>query len=330
MSIVRPDAITWETDLPLLSGRILRQWTLVMLTAGGGMVVLLSTIFAVQREWDALLPLLTMTGAATGGFWMLGLLAMVVVFRGKYRVRYTVSDQGVRCETIDRTARAANRLAVVAGAVGGRPQVAGAGLAGLSRETEEAVWSGAFRADADKRRHGIALEGAWRTLLWVQCTPDNFAAVSDAIAAHTAAHRTGSRVPGTSPVPRYLGRSLLVVASSVPLLAAAGRFDASLLVPIVTLCFALATVWLANVFGWVVLGSLVLQAAQVALVQLQVRTSIFDRGERYRAYEVLNGDDLALLAVAGLGAAVIAWLTVRALTGRWLAALVDGRREMGG
>jgi hypothetical protein len=68
----------------------------------------------------------------------------------------------------------------------------------------------------------------------------------------------------------------------------------------------------------------------VALVQLQVRTSIFDRGERYRAYEVLNGDDLALLAVAGLGAAVIAWLTVRALTGRWLAALVDGRREMGG
>ena len=163
----------------------------------------------------------------------------------------------------------------------------------------------------------------------MQCTPENFAAVSDTIAAHMATHQTGSRVAPTSPVPRHLGRTLVVVASSVPLLVAAGQFGTSLLVPIVTLCFGLATVWLVNLFGWVVLVGLLVQAAQLLLTQLEVRTSVFDRGQTYRAYEVLSGDDLALLAVAGLGAAAIAWLSIRALTGRWLAALVDGGREMG-
>jgi uncharacterized membrane protein YecN with MAPEG domain len=329
MSMTSRDEISWEADLPLLSRQMLRQWTLAMLATAAVMMALLGTLFAAQQEWDTLVPMATMVGAVTGGLWLLGIAVMVVVFRGKYRVRYTVSDRGVRCDTIDRTARAASRIAVVAGVLGRRPQVAGAGLLSLSRESEEANWSGAFRMALDEPRHSITLRGSWRTLLWVQCTPENFAAVKSAIAGHMAAHQTAGRVSRSSPVPRYLGRSLIVVASSVPLLAAAGEFDTGLLVPIVTLCFALATVWLINVFGWVVLGGLVVQAAQLLLVELEVRRSIFGRGETYRAYEVLGGDDLTLLMLAGIGAAALALLSVRALKGRWLAALLEGGVEMG-
>jgi hypothetical protein len=329
MSTDRADVIAWEADLPLLSGRILRQWTIALMATGVAFSVLLGTIFAAQREWDLLLPMLTAIGATVGGLWLFGLLVMVVVFRGRYRVRYTVSDRGIRCETIERAARAANRIAVVAGAIGGRPGLAGAGMAALGRETEEASWTGGFRTEIDERRHGIAINGSWRTLLWVQCTPENFAAVSSKVAEQMAAHQTGSRASQRSPLRRHLGRTLLVVASSVPLLAASARFGTSLLVPIVTLCFAAATVWLVNLFGWVVLLGLLLQAAQLLLTQLELRTSFFDGGRTFRAYEVLRGDDAALLAVAGLGAAAIAWLSIRALRGRWLAALVDDRREMG-
>jgi hypothetical protein len=84
-----------------------------------------------------------------------------------------------------------------------------------------------------------------------------------------------------------------------------------------------------NLFGWVVLAGLLIQAVLLLARQFEVRQSFFRRGETYRAYEVLGGDDLSLLAVAGIGAAVLAWISIRALRGRFLAALIEGGRDMG-
>lgn len=321
--------LVWETDLPLLSRRMLTQWTLAMLATALIMAVLLGIVFLAQKEWEAMLPMLAMIGAVTAGLWLLGILIMALLFRGKYRVRYTLSDKGIRCDTIDSIARKANRLAIVVGVLARSPQAVGAGMIGLSRESEEARWSGAFKAVYEPDKQCITLRNTWRSLLWVQCTPENYTDVANAIEGHMKRRKTEKRASGKSPVPAYLGRSLLVLAASFPLFPLADEFDTGLFIPIFILCFALAMVWLINLFGWVVIGGLIVQAGLVALSQMEVRESWLHKGEFYRAWEVLGGDDISLLLVAGIGAGVLVWLSLQALRGRWLAALMEGYKDMG-
>ena len=120
-----------------------------------------------------------------------------------------------------------------------------------------------------------------------------------------------------------------MLAASFPLFPLAEEFDASLFLPIFTLCFALATVWLINLFGWAVIGGLLVQAGAVVLDMMEVHQSMFDPGRHYRGWEVLGGDDIGLLLLAGLGAAALVWISWSALKGRWLAALLQGYQDMG-
>jgi hypothetical protein len=322
-------ATVWETDLPLLSRRMLAQWTVAMLVTALVMALILGLAFAAQGEWDALPPMLAMIGAVTAGLWLLGILIMALLFRGKYRVRYTLTAQGIRCDTIDKIAKGANRLAIVAGVLARSPQALGAGLIAKSRESEEARWGGAFKAVAHPDKLGIDLRNAWRPLLWVQCTPENYANVAEAIAGHMQRRKTAQRARGKSPLPAYLGRTALVLLACFPLFPLAEEFHTGLFLPLLILCFALATVWLINIFGWVVIGGLLVQASGVLLDQMQMRESFFDKGRYYRAWEVLGSDDISLLLVAGVGAAVLAWLSWSAIKGRWLAALMQGYKDMG-
>ena len=321
--------LVWETDLPLFSRLMLMQWTLGMLATALVMALILGTVFVAQQEWDALLPMATMIGAVTAGLWLLGIVIMAVLFRGRYRVRYTLSKQGLRCDTLDQVAKKANRLAIGLGVVLGKGQLLGAGLIGVSRESEAVNWSGAFQARFDAARHTILLRNSWRTLLWVQCTPENFAAVAEQVSQNMTRRHTEKRLVKRSPLPAYLGRSLLVLLACATLFPLAEEYDTGLFLPIFTLCFALAMVWLINLFGWVVLGGLGLQIGLTILAQFEERQSFFHPGEVYQAYEVLGGDDFNLFLLAGLGAAVLVWLCHGALRGRWLSALVADQTDMG-
>jgi hypothetical protein len=149
--------LVWETDLPLFSRLMLTQWTFGMLATALVMVLLLGTIFVAQQEWDALPPMAMMIGAVTFGLWLLGQLIMAVLFRGKYQMRYTLSKQGLRCDTLDAVAKKTNRLAIGLGVVMGRGKLLGSGLIGVSRESEAVNWSGAFQARFDATRHSILL-----------------------------------------------------------------------------------------------------------------------------------------------------------------------------
>ncbi len=322
--------LVWETDLPLFSRLMLTQWTLGMLVTALVMFLILGTVFAAQAEWDALLPMAGMTAAVSGGLWLLGILIMAVLFRGRYRVRYSLSKRGLRCDTLDPVAKKANRLAIGLGVLTGKGQLLGAGLIGVSRESEEVNWSGAFQARFDPLRHTVLLRNGWRTLLWVQCTGENYAEVAARVSQHMQRRRTASRLTKGSPLPAYLGRSLLVLLACAPLFPLAEEYDTGLFLPIFTLCFALAMVWLINLFGWVVLGGLGLQIGLVILAQFEERQSFFQPGEVYQAYEVLGGEDFDLFLLAGVGAVVLIWLCHGALRGRWLAALVADQTDMGG
>jgi hypothetical protein len=321
--------IVWEIDLPLLSRRMMAQWAYAMLATFAVMVLILGTIFAAQGEWDALPPTLMMAAAVTAGLWLLGVLIMALLFRGKFRVRYSLDDRELRYQVVERKARIANRLAIVAGVLARSPQALGAGLIARSQETMAVRWDGAFRAVHDPARHHITLRNAWRALFWVQCTPENYAEVAAAIERNMTREQTARRVDTRSPLPAYLGRTALVVLACLPLFPLAEEYDTGLFMPIFILYFALATVWLVNLFGWVVLGGLAVQAGLVAADMLRLRESFFTRGETYRGYEVLGPADFELLLLAGIGTGILVWLSLWALRGRWLAALLDGYKDMG-
>jgi hypothetical protein len=321
--------IVWETDLPLFSRRMMAQWAYAMLATFAVMVLILGTVFVAQGEWDAVPPMLMMAATVTAGLWLLGVLIMALLFRGKFRVRYRLDDRELRYQVVERKAKVANRLAIVAGALARSPRTLGAGLIAKSQETMAVRWEGAFRAVYDPGRHHITLRNAWRGLFWVQCTPENYAEVAAAIERNMAQQQTASRLAAGSPLPAYLGRSTLVVLACLPLFPLAEEYDTGLFMPIFILCFGLATVWLINLFGWAVLGGLLVQGVLVAADMLRLRESFFRKSETYRGYEVLGPADYELLLLAGIGAGILIWLALRAIRGRWLAALLDGYKDMG-
>ena len=325
----RRPSLVWETTLPLFSRTMLTQWTLALVATALLMSVLLGTLFAAQGEWQALLPMAVMITSICGGLWLFGTLVMALLFRGRYQVRYTLSQQGMRCDMLDPAGKTFNRLAIGLGVLLGRAPLQGAGMIGVSRESEMVRWSGAFEARFDAHHHSILLRNGWRTLLWVQCTPENYAAVALHVCQHMQRCGSASRLAKNSPLPVYLRRSLLVLLACAPLIPLAEEYDISLLLPILTLCFAMAMVWLINLFGWVVLGSLGLQIAWVVVAQFEEKQSFIRPGDFYLTYEVLNERDFELFLLAGIGTAILLWLCYSALRGRWLPALVADQSDMG-
>jgi len=74
---------------------------------------------------------------------------------------FTLDAESIRCDMIDRRARTADRLALVAGVLAGRPGAAGAGAHAMSRESETVALSGGFTAkfNPGSRQIDLAMAG---------------------------------------------------------------------------------------------------------------------------------------------------------------------------
>jgi hypothetical protein len=322
---------TWEIAVPLLNNRamvggVVKAFGIAALLVGALMTVILGS----QGDWDTLPPLLLMFAATFAGFIVLSLLVMAVVFRNRMRFRFTISETGVLAETIDKTAKAVNRLAIVAGVLGGSAQTTGTGLISASQETQELRWEGAFRAEYRPRSRTVVFRNAWRQLMTVYCTPDNYAEVAEHIRAAMERNETAERVSARSPVARYVGWSVAATVATLPLFMLVEEFEVSLLLPIGILCFALATIWLIGVFGYVVLAGLAATAWSVAANGLSTRESWFSPGETFARWTVYSGDDWAMIALAGAAFVVLGWISVRGVTGRMPAMLTADSADMSG
>jgi hypothetical protein len=322
--------IVWETDLPLFGREMVHQWTGAMLATAALMLLLLGTIFVAQGEWDSLRALGGIVLAVTAGIWLFGFVVMALVFRGRYHVRYTLAGDGIRCETVEPVARKVNRLAMLLGLLSRKPGLVGAGMIAQARESEAVRWSGGFTASPRPDGHAVALRNRWRTLMLVQCTPENYAAVSERIDREMAAHGTAGRVATGSPLPFYLGHTALITLASVGLFLVAEAYDLDVFVPILVLCFALATLWLVNLFGYVVIVGVGYMVLAVAFRLLEVQQSVLFPGHSYRGYEVLGGDESTALVLGALASAYLVWLSVRAVRGRFLALLLRDYGDMAG
>ena len=280
--------IAWAIAVPLLNNRamvggLVRVFGIAVLLMSG----LMTIIFGSQGEWQVLPPLLLMFLAIFVGLIVAALLVMAIVFRNRMLFRFTVSETGISFETTDTAARATNRLSVVAGVLGGSAQATGAGLIAQSRETQEMRWQGAFRAEYRPRSRVVILRNAWRQLMLVYCTPENYAEVAERIVGAIEANGTADRVAKHSPVGRYVAWSTAAVLACLPLFALVEAFDVPLWLPIGILCFALATIWLVGLFGYVVLVGLAATAWMVAADALSLRPSFFSPGETFARWTVL-------------------------------------------
>jgi hypothetical protein len=308
------DATSWETDVSLFTNPlIVRQLALVVVGAGAVMALLLSFIFAATGEWDAIVPILEVAVVVTLGLAALMFLVALVVFGGRLRVRYRVDPAGVTWETIDRRAKRANRLAILAGILGRNPGVVGAGMLAQARSVEFVAWDDVRAAQVDVRRRTLTLRDAWRPLMLVVCDEASFEPLRARVAALIAARPATAR--RRSPLVPALARTLLIFLAHAPLFALASWswYDLDLFLPIFSLAFALATAWLIPLFGYVMLPAVLLLAAQL------LWAGPFSGAFRPDPDEVV----LLTLALSGLAAlAVFAW---RAVRGRVLPPLLAGQ-----
>ena len=324
------NGITWEISVPLLNNRLMVGATVKIFGfAAMGVAGLLSLVFATQGDWQLIPQTFLSMMLLGGGLIVLSLAIMAVVFRNRWRFRFTLSENCIRFETIDKTLRATNRLAVIAGVFLGRPQAIGAGLIGQSQETQEIKWSGRFRALYKPRSHVVILRNRWRRLMIIYCAPENYTEVSEYIRLCIEQNGTDTRGSHKSPLPGYLAFTTFVILASTPVFLLKERFEVPLWMPMVLLCFALATVWMVGIFGYVVLGCILLVAGAVVLDAFSMRESFLHAGERYPHWSVFSGDDWALLVVAGIGLILLGWFAGRAIRGRFTSVLEADRSDMG-
>jgi hypothetical protein len=323
--------ISWEIEVPLLNNRDIVGTTLAVFAISvlitGSFVGML---LAAQGEWDAIMPVVGMLALVAGVLFGIGLLAMVLIYRGDMRFRFTVSDQHIRSEMIDRTARAVNRLAIVAGFLTGRPGALGTGLIATSGEETTLGWDGGFRATCDPKRRTIALRNSWRRLLVVYCTEQNYEAVAAFVRARIAAAGTERRVASRSPLPRMLAFTALAVIASLVTFPLTDISEVPLFLLFLMLCFAVAMIWLVSLFGYVVLGCIVAAIAFTVADAVGIQDSYLFPGETYRRLSVFSDDDWVGLGIAGIGLVVLGVLAFRAIRGRLPSMLERDAESAGG
>ncbi len=307
----------WEISIPLASNPFMLKMMLkVCLLSGGVMGALLTFLFAVQREFDAILPMLMMTAATSAFLFLLFLFVMLVILGNRMLLRFTVNDEGVLCETLSRTASAANRLAVLIGILAGKPGVAGAGMIGLSQEAVSAEWKSIFAFDCHGHRQVIILRNRWRQVMILYCTGDNFSDIAEFVSRKTSQFQTDTETAAKNPLPGLLLRTVLTMLACAPVFMLSYPFEIDLLIPLLTLCFALATVWLVPLFGYVVMVCVIVMTGMILAEGLKIHHSRFASLGSYRAFEVLGADEWLLLGLVATGFVYLFRSSWRAVRGR--------------
>lgn len=152
-----------------------------------GLVVGLSNRPSTPEEWGFLLRIVLITGAVFLG---LLLIAILIVYGGRYEYEFRLNDQGIGGRPHGKTAKK-NRIINLLLLFSGKPTPTGTGLMAMSRQEEYVAWNKVDTVIADERHRTITLQKGKRPLMVVPCDEAHYAAVLDI--AQQAAARTRSR-----------------------------------------------------------------------------------------------------------------------------------------
>jgi hypothetical protein len=172
--------IRWQMDVPLLTNRFilydLAKLTiisaLIMFVLVEGMILVLEGL-----KWDVFVNMALMAGFACLGLAVLMVLVMLLFFWNRFPMGFALSEEGAAVTSQSRRGQVANRLAVIIGALAGKPGVAGAGMLGMAQEEVGIGWPEVERLNIHPGPRVISLMNSWRVVLRLYCTPENFPAV---------------------------------------------------------------------------------------------------------------------------------------------------------
>ena len=305
------DRITWEVNIPFLSNPLVLKQT--ALTAGGAglfMGVLMSVILAARGEFEAVPRLWLISILAAGGLGLAMVLIMLVIFGGRIRVRFTLDEDGVLRETVDRTAQAGNRIAMATGLLGGSPGLGGAGAKAAAREEAFVPWGDLASLDESRWQHMIVLRDHWQPLAMLVCPPENYDPVLSLVRRRIPEGPSDGEAR-RSPLGRALFTSAAVVAAAAPLFVlSSSALDLDLLLPLIALTFGLAAVWLVPLFAWVVMGCVAILAVLVGAAGAS-------------DFAVLDGGERIALYLTYVSLAYLLWFALHAARGRYVPPLQE-------
>jgi hypothetical protein len=331
--------ISWEISVPLLTNRfilydLLKVWGITSLI----LFLILTGIAVYDWKWRSFTGMLPVVGLVSAGLLGLLILVMLVFFWNRFPMGFSLGPQGARVVSLSRRGRWGNRLAVILGALAGKPGVAGAGLLGLAQETVTVVWDEVRRVKVHAPDRVISLMDSWHVAMRLYCTPQNYDMVLTAVhgwAARGLKKATQARrARGSSSTRRLWLKSLL--AAFAAFLVTALPLETSPALTWSLLGVSLGAIWfppLARFFG---IASLLLVAAilfRFAGQGLEERQRVqaedfrtFARSQgveidkvpdwvigKYRRYEHLHTQEWVQTGIAGLGLAFFAGVGLGAL-----------------
>jgi hypothetical protein len=93
------------------------------------------------------------------------ILVMLVFFGNRFPMGFSLGPQGAMVVSLSRRGRWGNRLAVILGALAGKPGVAGAGLLGMAQETVGVAWDDVRRVNIHAPARVISLMDSWHVVM---------------------------------------------------------------------------------------------------------------------------------------------------------------------
>ena len=308
-------ALEWTIDVGLVTEPLLLiVYAKAMAIVGAIMVALLVFLPAVTGNTDGILPMLGLVGLVFVVVMAISLVAAGLVMRNRHTMRFAVDEHGVRQFSVDRRAAAASTAAIVAGALANSPGAVGAGLLAKAQARRSAAWKGIVSVRRHPSRRAIALNNRWRTVMLVFCTPENYETVAARVDAEMANHRATRRIRA-NPLPGLLLRTLVVVAACLPFFVLPYPFERDIFVPILTLAFGLAALWLIPHLGVVAIAGLAWMWVEIAMRVPDI--SVLSRPDRW-----------APLAITAVATIVLIALIVALIRGRVASGLAGDEEEL--
>lgn len=317
--------IAWRIDVSLLGQpSMVGMFVKVMLISAGIMGGLLAFMSIAVGNGKAVVPMLELTAISIGVISVILLFVIIVIFRNRMSMIYVLDEGGAKSAVADRRARVGANVALIAGALTGKPGLAGAGLLSNASSQQEIAWHAVRGVAYSPRWRTIKLANNWRWAMVLYCLPDNYEAVAALVRRAAAAQPPRA---AKNPLPGLLLRTLIVILASLPLFALPTPVKVDAFVPLLALCFGLASVWFLPIFGWVVIGCVAFIVAQAALHGLQpYHSRVSD--ETFPLIGLMAGDDWIGVFIAGVGALALVWLSLALVRGRYASALACDISEM--
>lgn len=305
------NTLSWEVNVSLLDNPVvLKAFGIWIGLTYVVVMALMSFIAAVQGRWDMIPKFAVLFAVVCAGLLVLCAAIMAVLFRNRMAMRFALDDDGVASAVVDRLAAGAGLVAAGVGAATANPTLAGAGLIASGNSATFTAWPAIRSASYRPRRRTIVFRNGWRDVGWLVCTPDNFEAVAGRVGAILSRPDREVAPARRGLMAGYILHTILVVAAATPSFILPFPFEIDLFAPLLLLCFALATLWLVPLLGWVNLAAIGWLAVQVTWNYSDFGLGRLDDGERL------------LLAATVVGLLYLAWFSIQMLRGRLQSALM--------